>query len=50
MVVTPIPACFIWPGVVLPAVMLAFLAEGSKVSEFVFGKHDMVQDFEYRND
>jgi len=34
LVLTPAPACFIWPGILLPAVMLAFLAEGSKVCTF----------------
>jgi hypothetical protein len=29
-VVSPVPTCFVWPGILLPAVMMAFLGEGSK--------------------
>lgn len=29
-VISPIPTCFVWPGILLPAVMMAFLGEGSK--------------------
>ena len=30
LVITPIPACFVWPGIMLPGVLLSFIAEGCK--------------------
>jgi hypothetical protein len=29
-VLTPLPVCFLWPGIMLPALLAAFLSEGSK--------------------